>query len=41
MDEMNSAELNVFLENIAKLIEAKATTIEEAVAIVRNSQIKQ
>lgn len=41
MDDMTSSELNQYLENIAKLIEAKATTVEEAVAIIRDSQIKQ
>lgn len=40
MDEMTSAELNQYLENIAKLIEATAKNIEEAARIVRESKVK-
>ena len=40
MDEMTSAELNQFLENIAKLIEATATDPETAAKIVRDSKVK-
>lgn len=40
MDEMTSQELNQFLEAIAELIEAKATTPQEATAIVRGKKIK-
>lgn len=40
MDEMTSQELNQFLEVIAELIEAKATTVQEAAEIVRNKKIK-
>ena len=40
MDEMTTIELNVYLENIAKLIESKAKTVEEAAQIVRESQPK-
>lgn len=43
MDEMTSAELNQYLENIAKLIEAKvedAKAAEEAAKIVRDSKVK-
>ena len=39
MDEMSSAELNQYLENIAKLIEATATTPEDAAKIVRDSKV--
>lgn len=40
MDEMTAPELNQFLENLAKLIEATAKTPEEAAKIVRESKIK-
>ena len=40
MDEMTAPELNQFLENLAKLIEATAKTPEEAAKIVRESTIK-
>ncbi len=40
MDEMTSPELNQFLEAIAELIEAKATTPQEAAEIVRSKKIK-
>lgn len=40
MDEMTSQELNQFLEAVAELIEAKATTVQEAAEIVRNKRIK-
>lgn len=40
MDNMTSAELNAYLENIAKLIEATAENVAEAVEIVRDSKIK-
>lgn len=39
MDEMTAAELNQFLENIAKLIEATAENAEQAAEIVRNSKV--
>ena len=39
MEEMTTAELNQYLENIAKLIEATANT-EEAAKIVRDSKVK-
>lgn len=39
-DEMTTAELNQYLETIAKLIEAQATSKEDAVKIVRDSKIK-
>jgi len=38
--EMTTAELNQFLENIAKLIEATAKDTEEAAKIVRDSKVK-
>ena len=40
MDEMTSAELNQYLENIAKLIEANAKDAEAAAKIVRDSKVK-
>ena len=39
MDEMTSAELNQYLENIAKLIEATAEDATTAAEIVRDSKI--
>lgn len=38
VEGMNNAQLNSFLEQIAKLIEAKAETISEAAEIVRNAK---
>ena len=45
MDEMNSADVEILkfdnlLETIAKLIEAKAKTVEEAAEIVRGCKLK-
>ena len=40
MDNMTTAELNQFLENFAKLIEATAKIPEEAAEIVRDSKVK-
>lgn len=37
---MTTAELNQFLENIAKLIEATAENAEQAAEIVRDSKVK-
>ena len=37
---MNTEELNQYLENIAKLIEATAGDTEEAAKIVRDSKVK-
>lgn len=37
--EMTTAELNQYLETIAKLIEATAGTKEEAAKIVRDSKV--
>ncbi len=39
MNEMTSAELNQYLENIAKLIETTAEDAASAAAIVRDSKI--
>lgn len=39
MDEMTTAELNQYLENIAKLIEAAATDPESAAKLVRDSKV--
>lgn len=40
VEEMTTAELNQFLENIAKLIEATANDAEAAAKIVRDSKVK-
>ena len=40
MDEMTTAELNQYLENIAKLIESNAKDAETAAKIVRDSKVK-
>ena len=40
MSEMTTAELNQFLENIAKLIEATASDPAAAAKIVRDSKVK-
>ena len=40
MDEMTTAELNQYLENIAKLIEANDTDAASAAQIVRESKVK-
>ena len=37
---MTTAELNQYLENIAKLIEVTAKTPEEAAKVVRDSKVK-
>lgn len=37
---MTTAELNQYLETIAKLIEATADSVEEAVKIIRDSKVK-
>lgn len=37
---MTTAELNQYLENIAKLIEANATDTASAAQIVRDSKVK-
>ena len=40
MNEMTAPELNQYLENIAKLIEAAAADAKEAAQIVRDSMVK-
>ena len=35
---MTNAEIDAFLETLAQLIEAKAQTVEEAAALVRDKQ---
>ena len=40
LNEMTTAELNQYLENIAKLIEANAKDVETAAQIVRESEVK-
>lgn len=37
---MTNAELNAFLEVLAKLVESKAETIEEAVELIREAKAK-
>lgn len=39
-EEMTNAEFDAFLETLAQLIEAKAETIEEAAAIIRDKKSK-
>nr|DAH79145.1 MAG TPA: hypothetical protein [Caudoviricetes sp.]DAL30130.1 MAG TPA_asm: hypothetical protein [Caudoviricetes sp.] len=39
-DEMTSAELNQFLETIAKLVEATANDAKDAAKIIRESKVK-
>ena len=36
--EMTNAQFNAFLENLAKLIESKAETVDEAAEIVRDAK---
>lgn len=40
MEEMTAAEVNQYLEVIAKLIEASAKDVQEAANIVRDGKIK-
>lgn len=35
---MTNAEFNAFLETLAKLVESKAKTVEEAAEIIRQAQ---
>ncbi len=35
---MTNAEFNAFLETLAKLVESKAETVEEAAEIIRNAK---
>jgi len=37
-DGMTNAEFNAFLETLAKLVESKATTVEEAAEIIRQAK---
>ena len=39
MDEMTTAELNQYLENIARLIETNAMDVEMAAQMVRDSKV--
>lgn len=40
MNGMTNAQLNTFLETLAKLIESKAQTVSEAAEIVREAKTK-
>lgn len=40
MEEMTTAEFNKMMETLANLVESKATTVEEAVEMIRDMQIK-
>ena len=40
MEGMTNAELNAFLETLAKLIECKAKTVEEAAELIREAKAK-
>ena len=37
-EDMTTAEFNAFLETLAQLVEAKATTPEEAAALIRQAK---
>ena len=42
MDEgMTNAEFDAFLEALAQLVEAKAATVEEAAALIRDRKTKE
>lgn len=38
METMTNAQLDAFLETLAKLVESKATTVVEAAQIIRESK---
>ena len=38
VQEMTNAQLNAFLESLAKLIEAKAQTVEQAAELIRQAK---
>ena len=38
--EMTNAQLNGYLETLAKLVESKAKTVEEAAEIIREAKTK-
>lgn len=38
---MTNAEFDAFLETLAQLVEAKAKTVEEAAALIRDKKCKQ
>ena len=40
MEDMTNAQFNEFLETLAKLIEAKADSVEEAAQLVREAKTK-
>ena len=40
LKEMTNQQFDTFLETLAELIEAKATTIQEAVQIIRDKKSK-
>lgn len=40
MEDMTNAQFNQFLETLAKLVEAKAMTVEEAAELIREAKIK-
>ena len=40
IETMTNDQFNSFLENLARLIEAKAITVEEAAQIVRDAKTK-
>ena len=39
-EEMTNAQLNEYLETVAKLVESKAKTVEEAAEIIREAKTK-
>lgn len=40
MEEMSNAQFNAFLETLAKLIESKAKSVEEATELIREAKVK-
>lgn len=38
--EMTNAQLNAYLETLAKLVESKAKTTKEAAEIIRDAKVK-
>ena len=40
LEQMTNAQLDTFLETLAKLVESKAKTVEEAAKIIREAKTK-
>ena len=41
MESMTNKQFDAFLENLAKLVESKAKSIEEAAEIIREAKIEE